>query len=102
MRNPLGHDDPEAQLARREERQARREARRREHEPERKPVPPKLSKRAEARLQSEPTEPPAALVVYSPWTGRLSPYERTKLPRKRDVKVQVMPQSKRRPWAYGR
>jgi hypothetical protein len=94
-------DDLEAKAARREERQARRQARREEHLADRpeKPHRLRLSKRAEARLQSEPTRAPEPHVRYTGW-GLLSPFERTKLPRRRDVKVTVLPQSKRRPWEY--
>jgi hypothetical protein len=95
-------DDLEAKAARREERQARRQARRREHEENRPRKPylgPLYSERAANRMTEESHEPPAPHVRYTGW-GLLSPFERTKLPRRRDVKVTVVPQSQRRPWLY--
>jgi hypothetical protein len=100
MTNPL--EEQQAKAARREERQARRQARRQMHAGGPKHEtrkPPKLSARSLKRMTEEPHEPPALHVRYTGW-GLLSPYERIKLPRRRDVKVTVVPQSKRRPWEY--
>jgi hypothetical protein len=70
--------------------------------PERPYVEPVYSDRAVARMTEEPHRAPEPHVTYNPWRGRagLSPFARHRTPRRRDVKVNVIPQSKRRPWEY--